>query len=69
METDVGTFRHNQTYPGIIQVYSDAALPWHIQNCGISKTLPYSEPEAYSEQFWFMEAVLPKVINKVRTLH
>ena len=23
IQTDLGTFRHNQTYPGIIQTYSD----------------------------------------------
>ena len=36
MQTDLGTFRHNQAYPGIIQVYSEPCVtleylePWYI---------------------------------------
>ena len=43
IQTDLSTFRHNQAYPGIIQVYSGILSilcnpdmvypePWHIQN-------------------------------------
>ena len=40
IQTDLGTFTHNQAYPGIIQAYS-----------GIFKTMLYPEPEAYSESW------------------
>ena len=49
IQTDLGTFRHNQAYPGTIQAYSEPCVTltylqlWYIQN------LTYSEPEAYSE--------------------
>ena len=53
IQTDLGTFRHNQAYPGIIQAYSGIfrtlCYPDMFYNCGISRTLTYSEPEAYSE--------------------
>ena len=53
IQTNLGTFRHNQTYPGIIQAYSGIfrtlCYPDIFYNCGISRTLTYSEPEAYSE--------------------
>ena len=63
IHTDLGTFRHNQTYPGIIQAYSKPCVilaylePWYIQNSDILRTgsifgtLAYSEPEAYSEHW------------------
>ena len=37
IQTDLGTFRHNQVYPGIIQAYSKPCItlaylePWYIQ--------------------------------------
>ena len=41
IQTDLGTFRHNQTYPGIIQTYSDIFMlysePQYISNAGIFK--------------------------------
>ena len=43
IQTDLSTFRHNQAYPGIIQVTMEYLEP------GISRTLTWSEPEAYSE--------------------
>ena len=51
IQTNLGTFRHNQTYPGIIQAYLEHcfSLKFHTYNCGISRTLTFSEPEAYSE--------------------
>ena len=39
--------RHNQTYPGIIQVYSDIFRTLCYPN--IFKTVVYREPETYSE--------------------
>ena len=56
IQTDLGPFRQNQTYPRIIQAYSKPCAtlaylePWHIQNHDISKIrnifriLVYSEP-------------------------
>ena len=47
--------RHNQTYSGIIQAYSESCVTltysehWYIQNPGIFRTLVCSEPETYSE--------------------
>ena len=44
IQTDLPTFRHNQTYPGIIQAYSDVCVTltylklWYIQNPNIFRT-------------------------------
>ena len=58
IQTNLGTFRHNQTYPGIIQAYSGIFRilrypdmiktvvypePWHIHNPGIFRTPLHSE--------------------------
>ena len=49
IETDLGTFRHNQAYPGIIQVYSKPCVtlaysePWYILNPDIFKITVCSE--------------------------
>ena len=58
IRTNLGTFRHNQTYPGIIQAYSGIIRtlryldmfktvvylePWHIHNPGIFRTPLHSE--------------------------
>ena len=63
IQTDLGTFRHNQAYPGIIQAYSKPCVTlaylksWyiqnpitqkHIQNPGIFRSLQYSEHKFYS---------------------
>ena len=56
IQTDLGTFRHNQAYPGIIQAYSKPCVtlaylePWYIQDPNIFKirkifgTLVYQNP-------------------------
>ena len=61
IQTDLGTFTHNQAYPGIIQAYSGIfktmlypepeaySESWHIHNPGIFRTPAYSKSEAYSE--------------------
>ena len=58
IETNLGTFRHNQTYLGIIQAYLEPCVtltylklwytliysePRHIHNHGTFRTLLYSE--------------------------
>ena len=40
IQTDLGTFRHNQSFPGIIQAYLES---WYIQNPGIFINPVYSE--------------------------
>ena len=59
-------FRHNQTYSGIMQAYSEPceilaySEPSYIQNTcifrtrGIPRTLAYSQPVAYSEP-WYIQ--------------
>ena len=53
IQINLGTFRHHQAYPGIIQAYAGMfrtlCYPDIFYNCGISTTLTCSEPEAYSE--------------------
>ena len=46
IQTNLGTFRHNQTYSDIFRSLCYADI---FYNCDISRTLTYSEPEAYSE--------------------
>ena len=68
IQTNLVTFRHNQAYPGIIQAYSGIfrtlCYPDIFCNCGISRTLTYSEPEAYSET-WYIQN---QYINIFRTI-
>ena len=53
IQTNLGTFRHNQTYGGIIQAYSGIfralCYPDIFKTVVSSRTLTYSEPEAYSK--------------------
>ena len=64
IQTNLGTFRRNQTYPGIIQAYSKPCVTlaylelWYIENPinqkdiqspSIFRILLYSEPKAYSD--------------------
>ena len=48
IQRNLGTFRHNQTYLGIIQAYScvfrTLCYSDVFYNRGISRTLTYSEP-------------------------
>ena len=52
IQKNIDTFRHNQTYPGIIQAYPGTfgtLLSPDKLKLYISRTLTHSEPEAYSE--------------------
>ena len=53
IQTNLGTFRHNQTYPGIIQAYScifrTLYYPDMFKTVVCPEPLTYSEPEAYSQ--------------------
>ena len=42
IQTNLDTFRHNQTYPGIIRAYSDIFKT--LRYLDIFKTVGYSEP-------------------------
>ena len=61
IHTDLGTFRHNQTYPGIIQAYSKPCVilaylePWYIQNSDILRTRSIFGTLAYSE-LWYIQS-------------
>ena len=60
IQTDLGTFRHNQAYPGIIQPYSEPCVtltqlePWYIQNPDLFRTLAYS-------QAWYIQNAIFKI--------
>ena len=72
IQTNLGTYRHKQTYPGIIQVFSGIFRTlWYpdiFYNWGISITLTYSEPEAYSEPCHIQNAGILKIWGIFRTL-
>ena len=42
IQTEIGIFRHNQVYPGIIQDYSGISKT--LCNSGISRTVVFTEP-------------------------
>ena len=53
IQTDLSTFRDNQTYPGIIQAYSEPCVTlaylklWYIQNPDILRTRSIFRTPAY----------------------
>ena len=79
IQTNLGTFRHNQTYPGIIRAYSKSWVTlaylesWYIQNPGIFRTrsifraLAYSQPW-YTQNRYIQKAGIFKIRAKFRTL-
>ena len=67
--TDLGTFRHNQTYPGIIQVYSahlESCVTltylklWYIENPDIFRTRSIFRTPAYSKPRYIQYPVIFK---------
>ena len=58
IQTNLGTFRHNQRYLGIIRAYSGIfrplCYPDIFYNCGVSRTLIYLEPAVYSGP-WYIQ--------------
>ena len=60
IQTDLGTFRNNQAYPGIIQAYAKPCVtlaylePWYIQNPNIFKIRNIFRTPVYSE-FWHIQ--------------
>ena len=67
IQTNLGTFRHNQTYPGIIQEYSGIfrtlCYPHKFYNCCISRTVTYSEREAYSGPWYIQNAAIFRTLT------
>ena len=60
IQTDLGLFRHNQAYPGIIQAYSGIFSTlckpgnlglWYIQNPDIFRTRSIFRTPVYSERW------------------
>ena len=60
IQTDLGPFRHNQAYPGMIQAYSKPCVtlaylqPWYIQNPDIFRTISIFRTLAYSPA-WYIQ--------------
>ena len=60
IQTDLGTFRHNQTYPGIIQANSEPCVTlaylklWYIQKPDIFRTRSIFRTLAYSQP-WYIQ--------------
>ena len=71
--TNLGTLSHNQTYPGIIQAYSGIfrtlCYPDIFYNCGISRTLTYSESEAYSEPWYIQNSAIFRTLAYTNLRH
>ena len=57
IQANLGTFRHNQTYPKIIQAYLEACLTltylklWYIQNPNVLRTRTIFRTLLYSEHW------------------
>ena len=83
IQTDLGTFRHNQVYPGIIQTYSGifktlcnpgifrtVVYPesWHIQNQKYIQNPSIFTTLAYSEPTYIQKAGIFKIQGIFRAL-
>ena len=83
IQTDLGTFRHNQAYPGIIQAYSGIFKtlcnpgifrtvvypePWHIQKQKYIQNLGIFAILVYSEPPQIQNAGIFKIQGIIRTL-
>ena len=60
IQTDLGTFKHTSTYPGITQAYSEPCVTlkylklWYIQNPDIFRTRSIFRTLAYSQP-WYIQ--------------
>ena len=71
IQTELGTFRHNQAYPGIIQAYSKPCVPlayldlWYIHNSDIFKIRNIRNPSIFRTlvylQIWHIQN--PRIIQ------
>ena len=80
IQTNLGTFRYNQTYPGIIQAYLELCVTltylklWHIQNPnifrtrGIFRSTAYSQPQYIQNPHYIQNAGIFKIWDIFRTL-
>ena len=68
IQTNLGTFKHNQTYPGIIQAYSGifrtlcSVMPTHPHQAGATRILKASP--SYQKSYLLARTTLPKVVIK-----
>ena len=66
IQTDLGTFRYNQVYPGIIQAHLKPFVtlaylePWYIQKPGVFKIRNIFRTLVYSE-LWHIQN--PKLVQ------
>ena len=73
IRTDLGTFRHNQAYPGIIQAYLKPCVtlaylePWYIQNPDIFRTRNIFKTLAYSKPWYIQNSGIFKIQGIFRT--
>ena len=82
-QTNLGTFKHNQTYPGIIQAYSGkfrtlfytdifktvvCPEPWHIQNKKHIQNSSMFTTLVYSESRYIQNAGIFKILGIFTTL-
>ena len=83
IQTNLGTFRHNQTYPGIIQAYSGifrtlcysdifktvaCPEPWHIQNQKHIENPGIFTTLVHSEPWYIQNTGIWKIWGIFRTL-
>ena len=74
IQTDLGTFRHNQTYPVIIQAYSEPCVTLtylkqsYIQNPDTLRTRSIFATLVYSEPRYIQNADIFKIRSMLRTL-
>ena len=65
IQTNLGTFRHNQAYPGIIYAYLGIFRTLSHPNTFKTEVHPelltYSEPEAYSEPCFIQNVDIFKI--------
>ena len=74
IQTNFGTFRHNQAYLGIIQGYSKPCVtlsylePWYIQNPNIFKIRNIFRPLVYLEPRYIQNSDMFKIQGLFRYL-
>ena len=72
IQTDLGTFRHNQAYPGIIQAYSGIfktmCNPGILRNVALSEPWYIQNPPPYSQPPYIQNASIFKIRGIFRIL-
>ena len=69
IQKNIGTFRHNLTYPGIIQAYLKPCITltylklWYIQNPGIFRTRSIFRTPTYSQPWNIQNPVIFRMLK------